>query len=112
MIGLPGNLPGEAGVSGRSSAEADPAACTVSVTLAGLPLIVTGEGWKLQVAMAGRPLHENCSVPVYPFSGVMVRTSEADPPGATKIEGEANATVTEGGGVTVRVKPWDALAIW
>jgi len=71
VIPLPGRNCGSAAL-----AVAAPV-CTVIVTLPGLPLPpnVIEAGWKLHVAPSGRPVHENCTVPLNPGAAEKLRTS-------------------------------------
>jgi hypothetical protein len=68
---------------------------------------VTVEGWKLQLAFWGRLLHENCSVPAYPPTGVIVSVSVTELPGATLSEDALGVMATDGGvgaGPTAKIR--------
>jgi hypothetical protein len=50
------------------------------------------EGWKLQVADAGKLLHDNCTVPVYPGAGERFTVSVTLPACATEREVDVGVT--------------------
>ena len=72
----------------RRSSAVPPAVCMVATTVCGppVPVSVTVDGWKLQVAFCGKFVHENCNVPVYPPTEVSVRVSVTELPADTVRE--------------------------
>ena len=86
------------GFPGPSAAVA-PAVCMVTTVVCGplVPLTVIVGGSKLQVAFCGRLAQENCSVPEYPPTEVMVIVSVTELPGITLSEVLVGATVIVGG---------------
>jgi hypothetical protein len=75
-----------------------PDVCTIIVACIGPELMVTVWGWKVQVVPAGGLAHAICRVPVYPPTGVRVRTTELEV--ATPLEivrdGVLSARLTPG----------------
>ena len=84
----------------------------VRVTVAGVlaPVNFTDDGWKTQEEFCGRPLHENCTLPMYPAAAVTLSVSMTKPLCVTVREVEAGTIVkTELDAVVFRLIVGDVL---